>query len=262
MSPDESEILSELVKYYDALAPYYDAKYSHPTIHHMRTIERQLIDRYLDASIKRVLDLGCGTGLHTVQLAQYGREVVGIDISPEMIRLAQRRVEDAGLSDRVRFVVSEIDNIPSAIGEQFDAAISMFGALNHIPDLSFTLQNVARALRSGAPLIFTVANAERILSRTQSSNGWIQLRVGTRGLRLWTRVWTRRDIETALIDSGYDVVRAGGIFSLIRPVYSGHVVVNRNSPFNRILMWLERRLAWNTRLARRAEYLIFVARRV
>lgn len=50
-----------------------------------------------DARGKRVLDLGCGTGENILPLAARGACVTGLDISPELIELSKRRLEDAGV---------------------------------------------------------------------------------------------------------------------------------------------------------------------
>jgi len=82
------------------------------------TIDRAQVERYLappagtaypleyafyllgDLRGKTVLDLGCGKGENLIPLVERGATVTGIDVSPDLIRLAQQRIEDAGVSAR------------------------------------------------------------------------------------------------------------------------------------------------------------------
>ncbi len=54
-----------------------------------------------------VLDAGCGTGEVALHLARLGHDVVGFDFAPTAIALATRKAAQAGLADRVRFVVAD-----------------------------------------------------------------------------------------------------------------------------------------------------------
>jgi SAM-dependent methyltransferase len=78
---------------------------------------------YGQGPLRRVLDLGCGTGGHAVVLAQRGYQVVGVDRSPDMLVLARAR---PGLA---RFVLGEIGSLD--LGETFDAALMMFAVLGY-----------------------------------------------------------------------------------------------------------------------------------
>src|SRR5687768_3463845 len=51
----------------------------------------------------RVLDVGCGTGRHTLPIAEMGANVVGLDFSPEMLAVARRRIDGLGISTSVEF---------------------------------------------------------------------------------------------------------------------------------------------------------------
>jgi 2-polyprenyl-3-methyl-5-hydroxy-6-metoxy-1,4-benzoquinol methylase len=84
-----------------------------------KTINRAQIERYLAPPAdtpypleyafhllgnlcgKTVVDLGCGKGANLIPLAERGARVTGIDISPDLIRLAQQRVDAAGVSAKV-----------------------------------------------------------------------------------------------------------------------------------------------------------------
>jgi SAM-dependent methyltransferase len=71
----------------------------------------------------RVLDVGCGVGRHSVELAHRGYTVVGIDLSGDMLDLAGRAAEAAGVSHRTRFV--EGDAASTRVHETFNAAICL-----------------------------------------------------------------------------------------------------------------------------------------
>jgi 2-polyprenyl-3-methyl-5-hydroxy-6-metoxy-1,4-benzoquinol methylase len=55
-----------------------------------------------DVNGKTVLDLGCGAGRNLIPLIKRGARTVGIDISPDLIRLARKRLDDAQLESDLR----------------------------------------------------------------------------------------------------------------------------------------------------------------
>ncbi len=103
---------------------------------------------------QRVLDLGCGTGRTTLELAALvgsAGAVVGVDISAEL--LARGRVEAARLGiDTVEFVHGNVQVADLGVS-QFDAAYSRFGVM-FFTDPSAAFANVRTALRPGAVLSF------------------------------------------------------------------------------------------------------------
>ena len=91
---------------------------------------------------ERVLDLGCGDGVLTAQIAATGAIVVGVDASPEMVAAATARGLDARVMDARAL---------SFVGE-FDAVFSN-AALHWISEADAVLSGVARALRPGGRLV-------------------------------------------------------------------------------------------------------------
>ena len=86
-----------------------------------RMREIMLAELPSDLSGCRVLDAGCGTGAKSVALAARGAEVVAVDISPELIKIAEARCPDA-LRSRITFVAG--DMMDPAHGT-FDHAVAM-----------------------------------------------------------------------------------------------------------------------------------------
>ncbi len=73
---------------------------------------------------KRVLEVACGTGRFTTMLADQGADIVGLDISREMLEQGRRKVREAGLSDRVEFMRGDASRLPFP-DDHFDSVVAM-----------------------------------------------------------------------------------------------------------------------------------------
>jgi SAM-dependent methyltransferase len=103
-----------------------------------------------------VVDIGCGVGRLTRALATRAREVVGIDISAEMLTQAQRL--NAGLTN-VRWVHGDGRRLTGVGDEEADACVSHV-VFQHIPDPAVTLgyvREIGRVLRPGGWAAFVVS---------------------------------------------------------------------------------------------------------
>ncbi len=91
---------------------------------------------------ERILDLGCGDGALTRQIAAGGAQVVGVDASEELVRAAVAAGVDARVMDAQRL----------GFQSEFDAVFSN-AALHWMPDADAVLGGVARALRPGGRFV-------------------------------------------------------------------------------------------------------------
>lgn len=116
--------------------------------------------------LKRVLDLGCGTGEHARFLAAQGYEVVGIDASESMLEKAL----DSELPPNLSFVLGDLCEVETLVGGDFGAAICLGNTLPHLREPE-DLRRLALGLRAhlpaGAPFLLQVLNYEKILSRRE-----------------------------------------------------------------------------------------------
>ena len=108
----------------------------------------------------RILDLCCGQGRHSVELAQRGFRVTGYDLSEYLLGLARKRAHELGVE--VEFVRGDMRELPWE--NEFDAVISMFtsfGYLESDEEDERVLGAVRGALRPGGQLLVDHHNRER-----------------------------------------------------------------------------------------------------
>jgi len=108
------------------------------------------------ATGKRILDFGCGSGIHTTEMARFAGHVTGIDISPETIRLAQEHAQSEGLAGKTTFVVKDAENLDFPPGS-FDV-VTVHGVLHHM-DLDAAMSQIRKVLTPQGRAIFLEALA-------------------------------------------------------------------------------------------------------
>ncbi|RLG57325.1 MAG: malonyl-[acyl-carrier protein] O-methyltransferase BioC, partial [Hadesarchaea archaeon] len=91
----------QLKQRYDETAKIYDKRYEE--IQHAKY---RLVLENLPSKIKRLLDLGCGTGMFLNELSSRSEFVVGLDVSSEMLEVAK------GRAGRAHLVLADADALP------------------------------------------------------------------------------------------------------------------------------------------------------
>jgi 2-polyprenyl-3-methyl-5-hydroxy-6-metoxy-1,4-benzoquinol methylase len=113
---------------------------------------RVLIEAGLTTGM-RVLDVGCGPGavsLIAAELVGEAGQVLGIDASPDMLEVAQARVEEAGVA-HVSFMAADLRTL--ALDQPFDVLIGRF-ILMHLPEPETVLRKLVRSVRPGGLVAF------------------------------------------------------------------------------------------------------------
>src|SRR5438477_4621135 len=107
----------------------------------------------------RILDIGCGTGRHSLELARRGFRMTGVDLSTGLIEVARAKARSENLP--ADFIVQDARQLQ--VNGAFDAAICLcegaFGLMGSDEAHQQMLQRVAGALRINAPFVLTAINA-------------------------------------------------------------------------------------------------------
>ena len=113
-----------------------------------RDLCRQVVDDY-KVTRGRALDIGCGPGQMTLELARITQlQVVGLDIEPEVIEIAKRKASQAGLAERASFVAADAHALPFP-DNCFDLVISR-GTWPFLRDHVLAFREVYRVMKPGA----------------------------------------------------------------------------------------------------------------
>lgn len=139
---------------YGVFSEFYDALTANVSYDTVAQVLGSLLTRY-GKSRGLLLDLACGTGSVSVRLAEKGYEVIGVDLSPEMLSEAQNKAYSAG--QNILFLCQDMTALD--LYGTVDAAVCMLDGLCHLPDeesLSATLQKVSLFMNPGGVFLFDV----------------------------------------------------------------------------------------------------------
>lgn len=100
----------------------------------------------------RVLDLGCGTGRHSIYLAKQGFSVVASDIAPTGLDIARSKARSLGLKN-IEFKLHDMRGIP--LGNDYIDGVICIWVLPHgkLEDITTTVHEIHRILKSGGTVI-------------------------------------------------------------------------------------------------------------
>lgn len=149
----------------------------------------------------KILDLCCGIGRHSLELARRGYNVVGVDLTEEYLAKARRKAKAEGLN--VQFVRDDMRRF--CLLDSFNAAINMYTAFGYFENPAEdrrVLANVYRSLRKGGTLIIDVIGKE-VLARIFCQREWYEEKGRTYLLvHKICRDWSWVDNKWILLENG------------------------------------------------------------
>lgn len=99
---------------------------------------------------KKILDIGCGPGVHAKKMYEMGAKVEGIDISNKMIEIAMREVPE------VKFTVGDVEKLPY-VKNKFDIVVASL-VIGHFENWEKALSEIRRVLKKNGFFIFSLHN--------------------------------------------------------------------------------------------------------
>lgn len=172
-----------------------------------------------------ILDVGCGTGRHSLVLAKLGFQVTGVDISPDMLAIAEAARQESGLQARFmcrnarEFVAEQPQDAAVCLCE---GALCLLGSADDPIEADMRLlRNVYASLKPGAPFILTALNASRhirmysdqdvaegrfdYLNLVELNHIHIQTSQGPSEIVVRERAYTPTELRRMLAQAGFNV---------------------------------------------------------
>ncbi len=146
-------------QWYEELFENYATKYENESFTQGTIGECDFIEKEIEYNKQtKILDIGCGTGRHSIELAKRGYTVVGIDLSESMLQRAKQRAAEQNL----QIIFEKHDARKFTYSDKFDLVIMLCEggfSLMETDQMNFQiLQNAANVLKPKGKLIFTTLN--------------------------------------------------------------------------------------------------------
>lgn len=201
-SMDESSVLSA----YRRWAPIYDQ-----TFGKIAAEGRKHAVEIINSRSGRVLEVGVGTGL---SLPMYGKhlEIVGVDLSPEMLEKARARVVNEALDNVTGLYEMDAGHLTFA-DNSFDTVVAMY-VITVVPEPERVMRELARVCKPGGEVILV-----NHFSQDEGVRGWFERRMAPFADQLgWRPVF---DLNRVLVCDDLEVLerralRPMGIFTMLR----------------------------------------------
>ncbi len=144
---------------FDPLANRYDEWYKTPLGEFADHLEKKLLFRHCGNVLgKRILDVGCGTGQYSLQLANMGAHVTGIDASEDMLAVAKEKTNKTIVP--IHFHKAYAEELPFE-DNSFDIVIAA-SSLEFVSSTSTSMREMNRVLKQGGVAVIGVLNLDSI----------------------------------------------------------------------------------------------------
>lgn len=146
-------------QWYESLFENYSRKYDNEVFTQGTLGECDFIEKEIDFNKNlNILDVGCGTGRHSIELSGRGYGVTGIDLSVDQLERAKEKAKQKNLN--IEFLLQDARNLP--FEKQFDLAIMLCEggfSLMETDEMNYEiLKSVSKALKDKAKFIFNALN--------------------------------------------------------------------------------------------------------
>lgn len=155
MTASENVHLHEIHKFGSMAERWWDPQGEFKTLHDINPLRIEFIQRYADIAEKRIVDVGCGGGILTEGLARQGADALGVDLSEELIDIAELHGLESGVNAHYQKISAE------SLAEQQPASfdhVTCMEMLEHVPDPGSIISACAQMVKPGGMVFFSTLN--------------------------------------------------------------------------------------------------------
>ena len=155
MTATENVHEHEINKFGSQAERWWDRNGEFKTLHDINPLRINFIQKFISLQDKRIVDVGCGGGILTEGLAKKGANMLGIDLSEELIDIADLHGLESGVNASYKKISAEA--LAEAEPASFDHVVCM-EMLEHVPDPGSVIAACAEMVKPGGYVFFSTLN--------------------------------------------------------------------------------------------------------
>jgi len=155
MTATENVHAHEIQKFGSQAERWWDRNGEFKTLHDVNPLRISFIQRFIGLQDQRLVDVGCGGGILTEGLAKKGANMLGIDLSEDLIDIADLHGLESGVNASYKKISAEA--LAEAEPESFDHVVCM-EMLEHVPEPGSIIAACAQMVKPGGYVFFSTLN--------------------------------------------------------------------------------------------------------
>jgi len=157
MTATENVHEHEIHKFGSQAERWWDRKGEFKTLHDINPLRIKFIQDFINLQNSRIVDVGCGGGILTEGLAKKGANMLGIDLSEDLIDIADLHGLESGVTAHYQKISAEA--LAEAEPAAFDHVVCM-EMLEHVPDPGSIIDACAKMVKPGGYVFFSTLNRQ------------------------------------------------------------------------------------------------------
>ena len=199
---------SEIKKFEDLASRWWDPESEFRPLHAINPLRTEYINLHSPVKSLKVLDVGCGGGLISEAMAEFGAEVTGIDMGEAPLSVAKLHLLESG--NQVEYIKITAEELAEQRPEQYDV-VTCLDMLEHVPDPSSVIKACERLVKPGGDVYFSTIN--------RNPKAWLFAIVGAeyilnllpRGTHEYDKLIKPSELDSYARDAGLDMQRMIGL---------------------------------------------------
>jgi len=155
MTATENVHLHEINKFGSQAERWWDRNGEFKTLHDVNPLRINFIQKFITVQNSRIVDVGCGGGILTEGLAKKGADMLGIDLSEDLIDIADLHGLESGVQTNYKKISAE--QLADAEPASFDHVVCM-EMLEHVPEPGSIIAACAKMVKPGGHVFFSTLN--------------------------------------------------------------------------------------------------------
>ena len=155
MTASNNVHLHEINKFGSKAERWWDPQGELKTLHEINPLRLQFIKSFINIASSRIVDVGCGGGILTEGLAKEGADALGIDLSEELIDIADLHGLESGV--RAQYQKISAEDLAARQPAGFDHVTCM-EMLEHVPDPGAIISACGTLVKPGGMVFFSTLN--------------------------------------------------------------------------------------------------------